>query len=290
MCYGQNNRRCTSEDWAAAGGDPAAVRDPSRGVRAMMNVPVLALLPLLVSLLLAACRAKPAPDSGFLRDPKLMTADKALPFNRMYVNPKFKDKRFTEIYVAPVNTDYVMRRNAWERAELATLKPEQMKLDARLLGEYLRRAFIKAAERDPKKHFKVVDQPGPDTLILELAIVQLAPSKVVLQALGAVPVGPFGIIGHGIMMAGSALARSEDQGEGVIAIEGRTRDGSTGEIVWMFADRERPPQAIVDVAAFFWWEPLKPICDGWARQFVQLQNAPPGAKVKKTPIFKWLAW
>lgn len=256
----------------------------------MVNAPSWALLPLFASLLLVACRAKPAPDSGFLRDPKLMTADKALPFNRMYVNPKFKDKRFTELYVAPVNTDYVTRQNAWERAELATLKPEQVKKDARVLGEYLRHAFIKAAERDPKKHFKVVDEAGPNTLVVELAIVQLAPSKIVLQAVAAVPVGPFGIIGHGIMIAGSALARSEDQGEGVIAIEGRTRDGATGEIVWMFADRERPPPAIVDVAAFSWWEPLKPICDGWAKQFVQLQNAPPGAKVKKAPIFKWLMW
>jgi hypothetical protein len=256
----------------------------------MMNAPVLSLVSVVGSLCLVACRAKPAPDSGFLDHPKLMTADKALPFQRMYVNPKFADKRFTEIYVAPVNTEHVMRQNAWERAELATLKIEHLKKDARLLGDYLRHAFIKAVQDDPKKHFKLVDQPGPDTLILELAIVQVAPSKVVLHALSSVPVGPFGLIGHGIKMAGSTLAHSEDQGEGVIAMEGRTRDGATGEVVWMFADRERPPQAIVDVAGFFWWEPLKPICNDWAREFVQLQNAPRGTKVKKPSTFKLLAW
>ena len=52
------------------------------------------------------CRAKPAPDSGFLKDPKLMAKQDGIPFNRIYVNPKYRDKGYTEIYLAPVNTDY----------------------------------------------------------------------------------------------------------------------------------------------------------------------------------------
>ena len=73
-------------------------------------------LPLVACLLSVGCRAKPAPDSGFLNDPKLMKTDKSIPFNRMYANPKFETKNFTEIYVAPVNTDYVMAENIWEKA------------------------------------------------------------------------------------------------------------------------------------------------------------------------------
>jgi hypothetical protein len=260
-------------------------------LRAVMKVLPRFVLPLLgCVLLIGGCRAKPAPDSGFLQDPKLMTSDKSVPFNRMYVNPKFKDRRFTEIYVAPVNTDYVMAENIWEKATLANVSKEDVKKNVQLLAEYLRSAFIKAVENDPQKQFKVVDRPGPQTLILEMAIVQLVPSKAELQALSLVPVGFFGVIGTGVMVSGSALTHSEDQGKGVIAMEGRTRDAASGEVVCMFADREHPPTAILDIKALFWWEPAKPICDGWARQFVELKNAPHGAKIKEIPNFQLLVW
>src|ERR1043166_2762035 len=92
---------------------------------AMMNARKFPLVLLLVSLFIG-CRARPAPDSGFLQDSKLMTADKSVPFNRMYRNPKFNEKRFTEIYIAPVNTDYVMAQNIWEKAALANVNKDDV--------------------------------------------------------------------------------------------------------------------------------------------------------------------
>jgi hypothetical protein len=76
----------------------------------------------------------------------------------------------------------------------------------------------------------------------------------------------------------------------VIAIEARTRDGSSGQTVMMFADREHPPTALLDIKALFWWESAKPICDGWARQFVELANHPRGAKIQEIPNFQLLVW
>ena len=256
----------------------------------MTNARVPALLSLLGCLLVVGCRAKPAPDAGFLEDPKLMAPHKDAPFNRIYRNPKFDGKRFTELYVAPVNVDYVMAENIWEKATLANVSRQDVERNVQRLAEYLRKAFIKAAENDPKKHFKVVDTPGPDTLILETAIVQLIPSHSELQALSLVPVFFVGAITKGVMLGGSAATRSEDQGKGVIALEGRTRDGATGEVVWMFADRQHPPTAIVDIKALFWWEPAKPICDGWARQFIELQNTPNRGKIKEISNFQLLVF
>jgi hypothetical protein len=135
-----------------------------------------------------------------------------------------------------------------------------------------------------------VDKPGPDTLILEMAVVQLVPSKAELQALSLVPVGFVGTIATGVMAGGGALTGSEDQGKGVVAMEGRARDGASGNIVCMFADREHPPTAIVDLKALSWWEPAKPICDRWARQFVEFQTSPPGTKIKAMPNFELLVW
>ena len=92
------------------------------------------------------------------------------------------------------------------------------------------------------------------------------------------------------MIGTSAVTKSEDQGKGVIAIEARTRDGGSGEITSMFADREHPPTAIVDLKSLFWWEPAKPICDGWARQFIELANHPKGKKIGEIPNFQLLVW
>ena len=241
---------------------------------------------LLGCLFLVACRAKPAPDAGFLDQPKLMAADANGPFNRIYRNPKFQAKRFAELFVAPVNINHLMAQNLWEKGTLATMNPQDVRKNIEFLAEYQRLAFIKAAKDDPQKHFRIVDRPGPSTLILEVAIVQLVPSKPELQAASYVPGA--GLIATGVMVAGSTLTQSEDQGKGVIAMEGRTRDGETGETVWMFADREHPPMAIVDFKALTWWEPAKPICDAWARQFVQLQNAKPGVNVKGKSSFELL--
>src|SRR5689334_1699039 len=83
----------------------------------------------------SGCRAKPAPDSGFLNNPALMKADKANPFNRVYVNPTFRDKAFTEIYIAPVNTDYVMAQNIWEQATLADVSKDEIKKNVHMLAD-----------------------------------------------------------------------------------------------------------------------------------------------------------
>jgi len=199
-------------------------------------------------------------------------------------------KRFAEVYVAPVNTDYVMAQNIWEKATLANVSKDDVRKNVDLLANYMRNAFIKEFQNDRKKRFRVVEKPGQDTLILEMAIVQLVPSKSELQALSLVPVGFVGLIGTGVMAGGSAVTHSEDQGKGVIAIEGRTRDGASGEVICMFADRQHPPTAILDIKALFWWEPAKPICDGWAKQFVEFETSPPGTTIKNMSNFQFLVW
>ncbi|HEX3355336.1 MAG TPA: DUF3313 family protein [Tepidisphaeraceae bacterium] len=235
------------------------------------------------------CRAKPAPDSGFLQHADLMKPDAKIPYNRMWVNPKYVSKNYTEIYIAPVNTDYVMAQNIWEKATAAAVNPADVKKNVQMLADYTRQAYIKAIQKDPKKKYKVVDKVGPNTLILEMAITQAVPSKAELQALGLVPFFFLGAITTGVEVGASAATHSEDQGKGVIAIEARTRDGGTGEVNSMFADREHPPTAVVDVKAIFWWEPAKPILDGWARQFVELANNPK-KKAGEIPNFELLVF
>src|SRR3982751_53696 len=118
---------------------------------------------LLIVLALLGCRAKPAPDAGFLKQPQLMKKEKEIPFNRIYLSSKHQEKDSTEIYTAPVNLDHMMKENAWEMASEAQLLPDDVRKNVHMLADYTRDAFIKAVENDPNHRFKRVQNPGPNT-------------------------------------------------------------------------------------------------------------------------------
>ena len=238
-------------------------------------------------LILTGCKAKEAQSSGFIDDGNaaMMSRSPETPFNRAFWNKKYNSRDYDELLVAPVDTRYVMAQNIWEKSNLMSVSREQVAKDIGDLAVYTRQSFIRAATDDPKKRFKVVDKAGPRTLILEVAIVQLVPSKPVLNALGYVTWIP-----SAVTAVGSVASGSEDQGKGVVAIEGRVRDGASGEIIGTFADRERPKVAIVDIKALNWWAPAKAVIDDWSKQLIALANRPPGAVVKDSPTFELLIW
>jgi hypothetical protein len=234
---------------------------------------------------LAGCQATEAPTSAFLPNSARMARDETLPFNKVYWNKQYDSKEFTEVMVAPVNTDYIMAQNFWEKANTAGVDTDQAKRDVRTMADYTQQAFIKAFENDPQHRFKVVKEAGPKTLILEMALTQIVPSKAALNAIGYIAWIP-----SAVAAAGSTVTDSQDVGKGVVAIEGRIRHGGNGEIIGMFQDRQNPPTAIVDLKAVTWWAPAKKIIDNWASQLVAVANRPPGAVVKPAPAFELLVW
>lgn len=234
---------------------------------------------------LAGCKAEEAQPSGFIETPELMSHDPSTPFNRSYWNKKFDPKAYDELLVIPVNTQYVMAQSIWEKANVVNVSPEQVRKDINSIAQYTHQSFVRAATDDPRKRFTVVETAGPRTLVLELALVQVVPSKAALNAIGYVTWIP------AVVAAGGSMADdSQDAGKGVVAIEGRIRDGSTGEIIGMFADRERPKTAIVDIKSLNWWAPAKMVIDEWSKQLIALANRPPGAVVKDSPSFELLVW
>jgi hypothetical protein len=231
--------------------------------------------------------ATQAPDSGFLEHSERMTKDQGMPFQRTYWNKAYDSRAYTELYVAPVNTDYIMAQSFWEKANVASVDPAQAKKDIATVAEYTRQSFTRAAADDPNHRFTVVekDKVGKQTLILELALVQLVPSKAVLNAIGYVTWIP-----TAVAIGSSTATGSQDTGKGVVAIEGRVRDGATGEILGMFADREHPATAIIDLKALNWWAPAKAIVDNWSKQLIALANRPPSGVVKDKPQFELMVW
>jgi hypothetical protein len=117
--------------------------------------------------------------------------------------------------------------------------------------------------------------------VYEVALIEVVPSKVLLNALEYAPF----FVGTGI-----TVLRDIGNDKSTAAFEGRTRDAATGEIVMLAADREAEQFAPVDIRALTWYSDAEGIIDGWSTQFVEILNAKPGETVAGTATFRLLPW
>jgi hypothetical protein len=128
----------------------------------------------------------------------------------------------------------------------------------------------------------VLDSPQTGSVVMELAIVDVEPNRAKLGALGLAATllaAPFGV----------ALAAKE-AAKGGVAIEGRLKDAQSGEVIAMFADRERGKFAPISVARATSFGEIQRSLREWAEQWVRIANAPPGEKVKDVKPFTLRPW
>lgn len=233
----------------------------------------------LVTLALAGCATKPAANSGYLADPHKMSEQRArFPFHGVWVKPGVDRAKYDHVLIAPVNTAYLMENTGWKAANPGNAKLEEA---ADELASYTQVAFANALRAWPNSALLVASRPGPRTLKLELAIVELVPAKAALGALGLA--GP--AVGPAIGIASKAAA-----GHPSVAIEGRVKDSVTGEVLFMFADREERQWRVIDIKAISWWGHARPIIDDWARQCAELANTPPTHQVDDRGKFTLKPW
>ncbi len=167
---------------------------------------------LIASVLMAfllGCKAAPAPSVGFA-DPSVLKSDPTVPFNKFWQKPGVDWKSYDKIYVADVNTSYMLKQTFWQKGE----RQGDIERDVQKLAAYTRDSISKAFREDPHHRFQVVNDPthDPHTLVLELALVEVVPSKVVLNALGYAPF----FIGTGI-----SVVRTVAQDKSSAAFEAR---------------------------------------------------------------------
>jgi hypothetical protein len=235
------------------------------------------------SLANSVLKAEPAPDSGFLSEPQRMAEHRErFPFDRAWVADEFRVGDYRSVIVAPVNTDYALARSTWAKINVREFSVERDLAD---IAVEFQQIVIDALRNSPDNHFAVVDPPGDDqTLVLELAITELVPSKAFLATIGlaawaaplevGVPIG-----------AAAAFAQS-----GWMAIEGRVRVGENGPVVVMFADREKAKMRVIDLQAITWYGHARESMHDWAGQLVLLANTPHEFKVEGASGFALLPW
>jgi hypothetical protein len=221
-----------------------------------------------------ALAVAPAPDAGFIEHPDRQVNPADLPFHKVWIKPGFDMNNFHELVVAPVNTQY-MQEMSWLHRLSSANWLRNVETDIAELALYFHNQVVKEFQTDPNHRFQVIEypaQPNQPALRLELALIEINPSKPVLHAISwAAPIGS------------SAAAGVVNQRRA--AFEGRLRNLQTGEVVATFADRDMQDVGPIDLTRLTWYGPAKGIMDQWAKQFVQIANRKPGEVITDPTAF-----
>jgi len=237
---------------------------------------------LLSATALLACKAKPLKqDTGFLDAAGGDVASEQrdlYPFHQAWFAPGWNAPKYRSIVIAPVNVEYLKQEGAWAKANL---KGNRLEEDTAKLAVMAQGAFQTAFRDDEHGRFEVVDSPRDDSLVMELALVEVVPNKAVLGALG------FAATAASMGAAGIA---AKEVGKGSVAIEGRVKQADTGEVVAKFADRETGKFGPINLRRATWYGEQHKIIREWADQWRKIANAKPGEKVKDTKTFTLRPW
>jgi hypothetical protein len=222
-------------------------------------------------------KAPPAAGTGYVPMQQL-TKNSALPFDKAWFQQGLDWNRYRTIYIAPVNTDYLMRANWWQE----TIRADQMRQDVQNMAAFMRTQFITAFQDDPRHRFRVVMSPEKGSLTLAMAITELVPGHVLLNVIKIA--GPYGS-----GLAAAALERGTEA-QSTVGFEARVNDTDTGQTVAMFADREYATARPIDLKGFTWYGNAEDIVKRWATQFVEVANRRPGEVIKPASTFSLLPW
>ena len=222
-------------------------------------------------------KAQPAEGTGYVPMQQL-AKNPNLPFDKAWIKQGVDWHRYRTIYIAPVNTDYLMRANWWQES----IRADQMQQDVQNMATFMRTQFITAFQNDPRHRLRVVMSPERGSLTLALAITELVPSKVLLNVIKVA--GPYGS-----GLAAGALERGTEA-QSTVAFEARVKDTDTGQTVAMFADREYATVRPIDLKGFTWYGNAEDIVKQWAKQFVEVANHRPGEIIKPASTFSLMPW
>lgn len=244
--------------------------------------------------------AKPAADSGFNRSTAPMNT-RATFLQQTWVADAYRGRavkdKFSAVYVAPVNTSFMEKQNWWQQQ---SARKADLANDTQAFAQRMRSQFQQAIVNYPGAdggrrgsspsgvalqpflggdRLRLANHRGPGVLVLELALVELVPSKAFWNV-SATAAG-FVVPGAGFLSAA---------GRGSIAIEGRGRDGATNEIIATFKDRRTDKIAPVNLGSYTWYHGAEGNIGDWAAEFAELLNTPPTNVVKRPSPVTLKVW
>lgn len=231
-------------------------------------------------------KASPAAPSSFLRhaDEMQPTGVVGSPFARVWRHPSpaawAEARNRWTLHVAPVCLDHL--RPVGRKLARLESRDAGREIAAAELAAYTRTAFEDAFRESPRPRQEVVSHPRPDSLVVELALVELDPNPISggvtrrLINLLAVP-GAESVVGNPL--------------KGRIALEGRLSDPVRKQVLLEFSDAEQNRSALLlSLHDFNHYSHARKVIREWARQFEAVVRAPPGEVVRDSPAFMLSIW
>ena len=204
---------------------------------------------------------KTVKDAGFLGDLyPLMREGKGDEALRLYRNPKFESPaafaQYTKVLLDPVVI------YAGPDSKL----PETPQAER----ETIAKAFYAQIYDKLSKDYEMVTEPGPNTLRVQVAIVDAEESNPYIEAISYLPM-PVGVPG---VKAGLVLLKTTATGKppfaGEVTVEGKFSDAQTGEVIAAAVDRRvgarKPIIGIFQGATYDSWNDVDEAMRYWAER------------------------
>lgn len=180
--------------------------------------------------------------------------------------------RAEKILIREISSEYAAKAiddsTKTERAK--RYRKEELVEVVRYMKESFRGRILARAVRP----IEIVEEAGPNTLILELALVEVIPTGTAATAIGTV--GGFLLPGSGIL---ASLAR------GTVAMEGRVRDAETGEVLFEFKDRSSDRVSLFSIKDYQEYGHIRAVISRWADEYARLQAQNFEGKIPKALPF-----
>jgi hypothetical protein len=192
----------------------------------------------------------PKDFSGFLGDYSQLKKGAGDEANYIYLDESVNFAKYTKLYVKNVDL--------WKSDEpdspFAKMSPD----DQQTLVNFFHTAIVNAAANK----FEIVDAPGPDVLVVHVAITESRKSKPVINLISSV------IPQAAVISLAKQLITGTGTGVGYVQIEADFTDGGTGQRVAAIVDARAGGKAWSTKFNGSWGD-VKLAFDWWSNRFVQ---------------------
>jgi hypothetical protein len=187
----------------------------------------------------------PKDFSGFLGDYSMLTKGQSGEANYLYIDKSADWAKYTKIYIKSVEL--------WHSDDKDSPLGKLSKDDQQMLVNFFHTALANTLE----KNFQIVDQAGPDTLVLHAAITEARKSHPVLDLVSTVYPAAL------VISYGKQAFTGTGTGVGAVRIEADLTDGVTGQRVAAAVDERAGTKALRTKFEGYWGD-LKLAFDWWA--------------------------
>jgi hypothetical protein len=235
-----------------------------------------------VVFLFTGCQTSQKQKIVFLKNPQVLKNYELIPVGKVWKDPSADLRKYDKVMIDSIITSKKLKKSTLEKLNLGGLLGTDNKEFIEFV-KYTKNAFERAVKKD--KRLSLVDSPGPNTLIVRLALVKVVPGKPLFGIIRNIPI-PVGQASFIITPAAKLTGFAFNDVKGSVAIEGELIDSQTGKIVAMFADTRTETPSVINIRAMSTYGTPRKIVDGWAVLFVRALNRKPGSKLDAPPLFK----